>query len=165
MSLYLTITVITSPILPASVLLRRSKILVRFGELFRRKEVACGWIRFCIPRSRSVKARESYKHPLAAWKVFDKLSSSERIRRLKLPVMAVLLTNSLLVGTPLKASAAEICEPKSSIFRMPVLLLLALVGATVGGSNNVFFLHYTLLRTVLKWIELVLANHLLVMLD
>ncbi|KAL0717143.1 hypothetical protein Bca4012_066465 [Brassica carinata] len=48
--------------------------------------------------------------------------------------MAVLLTNSLLVGTPLKASAAEICEPKSSIFRMPVLLLLALVGATVGGN-------------------------------
>ncbi|KAJ0264026.1 Protein FLUORESCENT IN BLUE LIGHT [Hirschfeldia incana] len=55
------------------------------------------------------------------------------IRRLKSPVMAALLTNSFLMGTPLEALAAEICEPESSIFNMPLLLLVALVGATVGG--------------------------------
>ncbi|XP_013638545.1 PREDICTED: protein FLUORESCENT IN BLUE LIGHT, chloroplastic isoform X1 [Brassica oleracea var. oleracea] len=55
------------------------------------------------------------------------------IGRLKLPGMAVLLTNSLLMGTPLEALAADMCEPESSIFSMPFLLLVALVGATVGG--------------------------------
>lgn len=69
------------------------------------------------------------------------------IGRLKLPVMAVLLTNSLMMGTPLEALAAEICEPESSMFSMPVLSLVALVGAIVGGSN-VPFLQCMLLRTV-----------------
>ncbi|CAN8270166.1 unnamed protein product [Cochlearia groenlandica] len=61
------------------------------------------------------------------------LSAFEGSGRLKLPMMAVLLTNSLLMATPLEALAAEICEPESSMFNMPVLLLVALVGATVGG--------------------------------
>ncbi|KAG2315695.1 hypothetical protein Bca4012_066505 [Brassica carinata] len=65
---------------------------------------------------------------------FGTLENFEGVGRLKLPVMAVLLTNSFLMGTPLEALAAtEICEPESSIFNMPVLLLVALVGATVGG--------------------------------
>ncbi|KAJ0249321.1 Protein FLUORESCENT IN BLUE LIGHT [Hirschfeldia incana] len=73
--------------------------------------------------------------PFGTVESFDKkFSSFEGIGKLKLPVMAVLLTNSLLIGTPLEALAAtDICEPESSIFNMPVLLLVALVGATVGG--------------------------------
>ncbi|XP_010465293.1 PREDICTED: protein FLUORESCENT IN BLUE LIGHT, chloroplastic-like [Camelina sativa] len=58
----------------------------------------------------------------------EKFSAFEGIGRLKLPVMAVLLTNS-----PLEALAAETCEPERSMFSMPILLLVALVGATVGG--------------------------------
>lgn len=51
------------------------------------------------------------------------------IGKVKLPMMA-----SLLMGTPLEALAAEMCEPESSMFSMPFLLLVALVGATVGGK-------------------------------
>ncbi|XP_013749767.1 protein FLUORESCENT IN BLUE LIGHT, chloroplastic isoform X2 [Brassica napus] len=64
---------------------------------------------------------------------FGSVETFEGIGRLKLPTMAVLLTNSLLMGTPLEALAADMCEPESSIFSMPFLLLVALVGATVGG--------------------------------
>ncbi|KAJ0264027.1 Protein FLUORESCENT IN BLUE LIGHT [Hirschfeldia incana] len=71
--------------------------------------------------------------PFDTVETFDKFSAFEGIRRLKSPVMAALLTNSFLMGTPLEALAAEICEPESSIFNMPLLLLVALVGATVGG--------------------------------
>ncbi|XP_022572135.1 protein FLUORESCENT IN BLUE LIGHT, chloroplastic isoform X2 [Brassica napus] len=71
--------------------------------------------------------------PFGTVESFENLSSFEGIGKLKLPVMTVLLTNSLMIGTPLEALAAEICEPESSIFNMPVLLLVALVGATVGG--------------------------------
>ncbi|CAF1704427.1 hypothetical protein HID58_053778 [Brassica napus] len=77
--------------------------------------------------------RESQTPFGSSFETFEKLSSFEGFGKLKLPVMAVLLTNSLLMGTPLEALAAEICEPESSIFNMPVLLLVALVGATVGG--------------------------------
>ncbi|CAH8292988.1 unnamed protein product [Eruca vesicaria subsp. sativa] len=64
---------------------------------------------------------------------FDKLSAFQGIGRLKLPVMPVLLTNSILMCTPLEALAAEVCEPENSMFSMPILSLVALVGATVGG--------------------------------
>ncbi|CAH8370089.1 unnamed protein product [Eruca vesicaria subsp. sativa] len=91
------------------------------------------------PLSTNSNERESkgiLQTPFSSVETFDKLSSFEMwqgIGRHKLPMMAVLLTNSLLMGTPLEALAAEICEPESSIFNMPVLLLVALVGATVGG--------------------------------
>ncbi|XP_033142337.1 protein FLUORESCENT IN BLUE LIGHT, chloroplastic isoform X3 [Brassica rapa] len=84
------------------------------------------------PLSTTLNERGS-QTPFASFETFDKLSAFEGIGKLKLPVVAVLLTNSLLMGTPLEALAAEICEPESSIFNMPVLLLVALVGATVGG--------------------------------
>jgi len=71
--------------------------------------------------------------PFASVGSLDKFSAFEGIGRLKLPVMAVLLTNSLQMATPLEALAAEICEPESSMFSMPILLLVALIGATVGG--------------------------------
>lgn len=50
-------------------------------------------------------------------------------------MMAALLTNSIQMATPFEALAAEICEPESSMFSMPILLLVALIGATVGGSD------------------------------
>lgn len=55
-------------------------------------------------------------------------------------MLAMFLTNSLLMGTPLEALAAEVCEPESSMFSMPVLSLVALVGATVGGSHVPFLI-------------------------
>ncbi|ESQ48577.1 hypothetical protein EUTSA_v10021156mg [Eutrema salsugineum] len=82
------------------------------------------------------KERESkgiFQTPFGSVETLDKLSAFEGIGRLKLPVMAVMLTNSLLMGTPLEALAAEVCEPESSMFSMPVLSLVALIGATVGG--------------------------------
>ncbi|CAN7010882.1 hypothetical protein IGI04_011874 [Brassica rapa subsp. trilocularis] len=84
------------------------------------------------PLSTTLNERGS-QTPFASFETFDKLSAFEGIGKLKLPVMAVLLTNSLMIATPLEALAAEICETESSIFNMPVLLLVALVGATVGG--------------------------------
>ncbi|CAH2053752.1 unnamed protein product [Thlaspi arvense] len=95
------------------------------------------------PKDRECK--EFLPTPFASVGTLDKLSDFEGIGRLKLPAMAVLLTNSLLMGTPLEALAAEICEPENSMFSMPVLSLVALVGATVGGSN-VLFLQWLLAR-------------------
>ncbi|GAB2268967.1 hypothetical protein Dimus_003902 [Dionaea muscipula] len=43
-----------------------------------------------------------------------------------------LLINALLMAVPLEA-IAETCEAETSLFNMPLLLLVALVGATVGG--------------------------------
>ncbi|CAK9324771.1 unnamed protein product [Citrullus colocynthis] len=50
----------------------------------------------------------------------------------RLPVMAFLLANAFTFSIPLKAMA-ETCEAESSAFNMPILLSVALVGATVGG--------------------------------
>ncbi|KAF8110522.1 hypothetical protein N665_0083s0084 [Sinapis alba] len=91
------------------------------------------------PLSTKPKEHESqgiFQTPFGSVETFDKLSDFEMwqgIRRLKLPVMAVLLTNSILMGTPLEALAVEVCEPENSMFSMPILSLVALVGATVGG--------------------------------
>lgn len=46
--------------------------------------------------------------------------------------MAFLVTNALMWNTPVEA-LAETCEADNSIFNMPLLLFVALVGATVGG--------------------------------
>ncbi|KAK9923787.1 hypothetical protein M0R45_032187 [Rubus argutus] len=51
---------------------------------------------------------------------------------LRFPAMEVLLGNALMLTTPLKA-LAETCEAGNSFFNMPLLLAVALVGATVGG--------------------------------
>ncbi|CAE6133136.1 unnamed protein product [Arabidopsis arenosa] len=75
--------------------------------------------------------------PFPSGETLDKFSAFKGIGRLKLLVMAVFLTNSLQIATPLEALAAEICEPESSMFSMPILLLVALIGATVGESQRV----------------------------
>lgn len=54
--------------------------------------------------------------------------------QLRFPAMELLIGNALILTTPLKA-LAETCEAENSVFNMnmPVLLFVALVGATVGG--------------------------------
>lgn len=47
--------------------------------------------------------------------------------------MAFLLANVFTFSVPLKAMA-ETCEAENSAFNMPILLSVALVGATVGGK-------------------------------
>lgn len=47
--------------------------------------------------------------------------------------MTFLVANALMLTTPLKA-LAETCEADNSFFNMPLLLFVALVGATVGGK-------------------------------
>ena len=49
--------------------------------------------------------------------------------------MAFLVSNALMLSTPLKA-LAETCEADNSVFNMnmPLLLAVALIGATVEGK-------------------------------
>ena len=49
--------------------------------------------------------------------------------------MAFLISNPLMLSTPFKA-LAETCEADNSVFNMnmPLLLAVALIGATVGGK-------------------------------
>ncbi|XP_060180688.1 protein FLUORESCENT IN BLUE LIGHT, chloroplastic [Lycium barbarum] len=48
------------------------------------------------------------------------------------PTAALTVTNALMMATPLDA-LAQTCESNTSVFNMPLLLLVALIGATVGG--------------------------------
>ncbi|XP_047330141.1 protein FLUORESCENT IN BLUE LIGHT, chloroplastic isoform X2 [Impatiens glandulifera] len=48
------------------------------------------------------------------------------------PLMVFIISNALLMSMPFDA-LAETCDTDKSVFTMPVLLLVALVGATVGG--------------------------------
>lgn len=48
------------------------------------------------------------------------------------PAAALIVTNALMMTTPLDA-LAQTCEADTSVFNMPLLLLVALIGATVGG--------------------------------
>ncbi|KAH9625264.1 hypothetical protein KSS87_022174 [Heliosperma pusillum] len=53
----------------------------------------------------------------------------------KFPAMALVLTNAVLMGLAMPLEAlAETCEAdSSSVYNMPLLLFVSLVGATVGG--------------------------------
>lgn len=50
----------------------------------------------------------------------------------KFPAAALLITNGLMLTAPFQA-LAETCEAENSLLNMPLLLFVALVGATVGG--------------------------------
>ncbi|KAJ6308654.1 hypothetical protein OIU76_018271 [Salix suchowensis] len=63
---------------------------------------------------------------------FEILSAHQGNIQLRSSAMTFLVTNALMWTTPLEA-LAETCEADSSIFNMPLLLFVALVGATVGG--------------------------------
>ncbi|KAI6691614.1 hypothetical protein NL676_028442 [Syzygium grande] len=58
-------------------------------------------------------------------------SSSGKIT-LQVPAAALLITNGLVLTAPFQA-LAETCEAENSLLNMPLLLFVALVGATVGG--------------------------------
>ncbi|KAL6996229.1 hypothetical protein U1Q18_006364 [Sarracenia purpurea var. burkii] len=48
------------------------------------------------------------------------------------PALALIIGNALMLSTPFEA-LAETCEADGSVLNMPLLLFVALVGATVGG--------------------------------
>ncbi|CAH9081092.1 unnamed protein product [Cuscuta europaea] len=50
----------------------------------------------------------------------------------RIPTMPLVVANALLLSAPLEA-IAETCVPDKSSFNMPLLLLVSLIGATVGG--------------------------------
>ncbi|XP_020534011.1 protein FLUORESCENT IN BLUE LIGHT, chloroplastic isoform X2 [Jatropha curcas] len=52
--------------------------------------------------------------------------------KLRSSAMAFLVTNALMWTIPFEA-VAETCEADNSIYNMPLLLVVALIGATVGG--------------------------------
>ena len=54
--------------------------------------------------------------------------------KVNFPAVAFLVSNALMFTAPFKA-LAETCEADNSLFNMPVLLAVALVGATVGGKG------------------------------
>ena len=47
--------------------------------------------------------------------------------------LPLIITNALMLCTPLQV-LAETCETDRPVFEMPLLLFVALVGATVGGK-------------------------------
>ena len=49
------------------------------------------------------------------------------------PSVALIIANALMLITPFEA-LAETCEADQSVFNMPLLLFVALIGATVGGN-------------------------------
>lgn len=49
------------------------------------------------------------------------------------PAKAVYMANALMLIMPFEA-VAETCEADISSFNMPILLAVALIGATVGGE-------------------------------
>ncbi|XP_021903062.1 protein FLUORESCENT IN BLUE LIGHT, chloroplastic, partial [Carica papaya] len=53
-------------------------------------------------------------------------------QKLRFLAVAFLFTNSFMLSTPPEA-LAETCEAENSFFNMPLLLFVALIGATVGG--------------------------------
>ncbi|KAJ8534635.1 hypothetical protein K7X08_016363 [Anisodus acutangulus] len=56
----------------------------------------------------------------------------KEILQFRRPAAALIMTNALMLTTPLYA-LAQTCEVETSVFNMPLLLLVALIGATVGG--------------------------------
>lgn len=65
-----------------------------------------------------------------------RLVQFESLQKIKVPrsLVKLVATNVLLLVAPLEAMA-ETCEPEQSLFsmNMPLLLVVALIGATVGG--------------------------------
>lgn len=61
----------------------------------------------------------------------------------RFPPVAFVATNALMLATPLNA-LAETCETDNSVYNMPLLLFVSLVGATVGGKVPIFKADLTL---------------------
>ncbi|KDP40671.1 hypothetical protein JCGZ_24670 [Jatropha curcas] len=65
-------------------------------------------------------------------KFFQQISVHQPNFKLRSSAMAFLVTNALMWTIPFEA-VAETCEADNSIYNMPLLLVVALIGATVGG--------------------------------
>lgn len=62
----------------------------------------------------------------------------------KFPAAALLITNGLMLTAPFQALAGT-CEAENSLLNMPLLLFVAIVGATVGGKfieHVIHLFHY-----------------------
>ncbi|WCJ39373.1 Protein FLUORESCENT IN BLUE LIGHT chloroplastic [Euphorbia peplus] len=64
---------------------------------------------------------------------FPKLAAHQDKLKLRSSAITFLLTNALMWNTPFEALAETTCEVDTNFLNMPLLLLVALVGATVGG--------------------------------
>ncbi|KAF8401120.1 hypothetical protein HHK36_014424 [Tetracentron sinense] len=60
------------------------------------------------------------------------LSNHQKIVPFRFPELAFVVANALMLTMPYEA-LAETCEAGNSVFNMPLLLSVALIGATVGG--------------------------------
>ncbi|OAY36377.1 protein FLUORESCENT IN BLUE LIGHT, chloroplastic [Manihot esculenta] len=65
-------------------------------------------------------------------KFFEELSAHQGILKCRSSALAFFVTNALMWIAPFEA-LAETCEADNSFFNMPLLLFVALIGATVGG--------------------------------
>ncbi|GMY34810.1 protein FLUORESCENT IN BLUE LIGHT, chloroplastic-like isoform X2 [Fagus crenata] len=74
----------------------------------------------------------AFNGPSEMCQMLPKLHCQENIQ--VIPTMAFVVSNALMLSTPFKA-LAETCEANNSVFNMnmPLLLSVALIGATVGG--------------------------------
>lgn len=52
--------------------------------------------------------------------------------QVKSPAVALIISNALMMSAPFEA-LAKTCDSDRSVFNMPLLLIVALIGATVGG--------------------------------
>ncbi|XP_043722548.1 protein FLUORESCENT IN BLUE LIGHT, chloroplastic-like [Telopea speciosissima] len=77
---------------------------------------------FCIGRRLA-----DYDHCTVAF-----LFTHKSMLPFRLPAVTFLLANILMLTIPFNA-LAETCEAENSVFNMPLLLSVALIGATVGG--------------------------------
>ncbi|XP_041018460.1 protein FLUORESCENT IN BLUE LIGHT, chloroplastic isoform X1 [Juglans microcarpa x Juglans regia] len=77
--------------------------------------------------------RETFDIPSEICHILPNLQCQGNIQ-LRTPTMAFIVSNALMLTTPFKA-VAETCEAENSVFNMnmPLLLFVALIGATVGG--------------------------------
>ncbi|KAF8388700.1 hypothetical protein HHK36_025380 [Tetracentron sinense] len=64
--------------------------------------------------------------------IMEHLCAHQRMVPFRFPGVAFVFTNALMLTMPLEA-LAETCEADNSVFNMPLLLFVALIGATVGG--------------------------------
>ncbi|OVA04219.1 Tetratricopeptide repeat-containing domain [Macleaya cordata] len=73
----------------------------------------------------------------------ENLFAHQGMKKHRFPLAAFAVANALMLTRPLQA-LAETCEANNSLFDMPLLLAVALIGATVGGecriSSRVFSL-------------------------
>ncbi|KAK2974194.1 hypothetical protein RJ640_021485 [Escallonia rubra] len=64
--------------------------------------------------------------------ILERIAAHQAIRLIKSHPAALIVANAVALATPLHA-LAETCEADKSVFNMPLLLFVAIVGATVGG--------------------------------